>query len=237
MSVIVSVTIIILLVYSIIGYKKGLVKTVLSFGSILVALFIANMAYGQVSKIIRDATRIDDSIRENISESISEKLDSHVNSSQEQKDAIERLTLPADIKKMLSDNNNNDVYDEMGFPFLPEYFPDYVGYLLSCVVVNGIAFLVTFFVVLIFCKVLLQLWNLATDFPLVGWVDSLGGLALGLLKGLILVWLVYFFVTMCSTTAWGMTACQEIQDNLFTKLIYDNNLLTNALYNLAKTLF
>lgn len=227
------ITVILLGVFSFVGYKRGLMKTVLSLGCILLSLFISNMVYGRVSKFIQDDTHIKGVIQKKIEERIEKRLDTHVNSQTEQIQAIEKLPLPDDMKKLLTDNNNDDVYSELAVT----QFSDYVGNLLSCIIVNGIAFLLTFGVLMIFFWVLMSMAKILTDFPLVGWIDSLGGLALGFAKGLLLVWIVYFFVTMCSSTDWGMRAYYEIETDTWMKLINDNNILTKVLYNLTKTLF
>ncbi len=233
MNIITSVTIILLGVFSIIGYKKGLMKTVISFACIAVSLLLANAIYAPVSKSIRVMTHIDRNIEQSVSKTVTRHLDSHVNSQAEQILAIEKLPIPEDMQKLLIDNNNSDVYAELAVTT----FSDYIGKLLSCIIVNGIAYLVTFAILYIFFRVLIMMANILTDFPLVGWIDSLGGLALGFLKGLILVWVVYFFVTMCSSTSWGGLACRQIAATPWMKTIYDNNLLTQVLYNLTKTLF
>lgn len=233
MNLMASVTVILLGIFSIVGYKKGVMKTVMSLFCILLALFFSNMAYGRVSKYIQDDTHIDEAIQKKIAERIEERLDTHVNSKTEQIQAIEKLPLPEDMRKLLVDNNNQDVYSELAVT----QFSDYVGNLLSCIIVNGIAFLVTFGFLAIFFLVLMSLAKVLTDFPLVGWFDSLGGLALGFTKGLVLVWIVYFFVTMCSSTAWGMRYYYQIEGNNWMKMINDNNILTKVLYNLTKTLF
>lgn len=255
MNLMTSVTIIILVVYSIIGYKRGLIKTVLSVGCILVALLASELVYGQVSKFIRDDTNIDTYIESKIAERVREQLfpkeepddgntpvdakkyEGHWNSARERTKVIEGIRLPEGLKKLLLDNKeSDDVYKELGVTPITE-FDKYIVKMLSNVIVNGIAFLVTFAILLIFCKVLLSMANILTDFPLVGWIDSLGGMALGFGKGLVLVWIVYFFVTMYSSTAWGMRAFYQIETSSWMKLINDNNILTHVLYNLTKTLF
>lgn len=255
MNLMTSITVILLGVFSLVGYKKGLMKTVLSIGCILLALFISNMAYGQVSKAIQDGTHIDEAIEEKVAERIdgllnpsAEKTDDnepdekntkeqHWNSSIERANVIDKLPLPEGIKKILKDNKeSDDVYAELDVTPIAE-FDKYIVKMLSCIIVNGIAFLVTFGILLIFFFVLMSMAKILTDFPLVGWIDSLGGLALGFAKGLVLVWIVYFFVTMCSSTAWGMRAYYQIEASSWMKLINDNNILTQVLYNLTKTLF
>lgn len=233
MNLMTSITVILLGVFSIVGYKKGLMKTVMSLCCVLLALFISNMVYGRVSKFIQDDTHIKGAIHKKIEERIEERLDTHLNSKTEQIRAIEKLSLPDDMKKLLVDNNNPDVYSELAVT----QFSDYIGNLLSCIIVNGIAFLLTFGVLMIFFWVLMSMAKILTDFPLVGWIDSLGGLALGFAKGLVFVWVVYFFVTMCSSTSWGMRAYNQIEASSWMRQINDNNILTKVLYNLTKTLF
>ena len=56
MNLMTSITVILLGVFSIVGYKKGLMKTVMSVGCILLALFLSQAAYEQVEKGIRSGT-------------------------------------------------------------------------------------------------------------------------------------------------------------------------------------
>lgn len=255
MNLMASITVILLGVFSLIGYKRGLMKTVLSVGCILLALFLSGTVYGQVGKAIRSGTHIDEEIEKKIAERIdgllfpsakpvsdNEPEDKNAkkkywNSPIERTEVIDKLPLPEGIKTVLRDNKEaDDVYEELGVTPVVE-FDKYIVKMLSSIIINGIAYLVTFAVFFIFFRVLLGLAKVLTDFPLVGWIDSLGGLALGFAKGLILVWIIYFFVTMCSSTDWGMKAYYQIQGNNWMKIINDNNILTKLLYDLAKTVF
>ncbi len=233
MNLMLFLTSLFLLIFSIVGYKRGLIKTVLSFVGIILALLCSNLVYGRVSKFMQNDGNVAQSIQAKIEKSIDTVLDTHVNSKPEQVSAIEKLLLPENIKTMLIDNNNKDVYSEMGVAG----FSEYVSAMLTRVVINGISYLITFVILWIFFLLLISMAHILTDFPIVGWIDSLGGLAIGFIKGLIFVWVMYIFVTACSTSKWGMTAYQNIQNNTLMKIIYDNNLLSNVLFDLAKTLF
>lgn len=233
MNLIFFLTSLILLIFSIVGYKRGLIKTVLSFGGIILALLLSNLVYGRVSSFLQNDGNTAETLRQKITASVEEKLDSHVNSKAEQVLAIEKLPLPEEIQKILIDNNNQEAYAQMQV----SKFSDYISGMLTCVVLSGIAYLITFIILWIFFTVLMAMANILTDFPIVGWIDSLGGLALGFAKGLFMVWVMYIFITACSTTQWGLTAYRNIQNSTWMKIIYDNNLLSNVLYNLAKTIF
>ncbi|MDE5966120.1 MAG: CvpA family protein, partial [Lachnospiraceae bacterium] len=193
----------------------------------------SNLVYGRVSKFLQNDGNMAENLQEKITASVEKKLDSHVNSKAEQVLAIEKLPLPEEIQKILIDNNNQEAYAQMQV----SKFSDYISGMLTCVVMSGIAYLITFIILWIFFTVLMAMANMLTDFPLVGWIDSLGGLALGFAKGLFMVWVMYIFVTACSTTQWGYVAYRNIQNSTLMKLIYDNNLLSNVLYSLAKTIF
>ena len=255
MNLMTSITVILLGVFSIVGYKKGLMKTVMSVGCILLALFLSQAAYEQVEKGIRSGTHIDEEIEKKIAERIDSLLypsakpvsdnepedknakKKYWNSPTERAEVIDKLPLPEGIKTVLKDNKDaDDVYREFDVKPIVE-FDKYIVKMLSSIIINGIAYLVTFVGFFVFFCVLLGLANILNDFPLVGWIDSLGGLALGLVKGLVLVWLVYFFVTMCSSTEWGMRAYYQIQASSWMKQINDNNILIKVLYDFAKTLF
>ncbi len=233
MSLMVSLTIVVLLVFALVGFKRGLMKSIVSLVVVAAALFLANVGHTYVSKAICDYTTIDEKLQTKIEEQIQLNLAEQLNSKTEQIDAIEKLNLPEELKKTLIDNNNQDTYNELDV----NGFIDYITSLLSHIVINAMGYLGSFLILLIFFAVLASMTKLLTDLPIIGWVDSIGGLAFGLIKGVLTVWLIYIVITITMSTDMGSNLYAQIQANPLTSYLYEHNMLLEVLLNISKLLF
>lgn len=233
MSLMFIVTVLVLFIFAIVGLKRGLMKSVVSLVVLLVALFLASVGHTYVSKAICDYTNIDEKLQEKISEQLELNLANQLNSTTDQITAIEAMDLPESLKKTLIDNNNQDAYKELDV----NGFVDYVTALLSHIVINALGYLACFVILLIFFAVLASMTKLLTDLPIIGGINSLGGLVLGLLKGVLAVWVMYIVITLAISTELGSDLYAQIQENQLTLFLYENNLLMDVLLNVSKLLF
>ena len=101
---------------------------------------------------------------------------------------IENAPFPEFLKEQLLENNNTAIYNELGV----NSFPNYVAAYLSRMILNLVAFLVTFLLAIIIVKALMFAVNIIGELPVLGIVNHLGGGALGLVLALVIVWLGFW---------------------------------------------
>lgn len=142
--------------------------------------------------------------------------------------AIEAADLPQIFKNLLTENNNDEIYADLGV----QTFAQYVGSFLAKLIINILAFLGTFILVSLILRAIVFALDIVSNLPLLGLVNRLAGGAVGAVGALIIVWVLFILVTLLYMTSIGKEAAQMIQENGFTKLLYEYNPLMKLAINL-----
>ena len=74
--------------------------------------------------------------------------------------------------------------------------------------------------------------DIVSNLPLLGLVNRLAGGAVGAVGALIIVWVLFILITLLYMTSTGKEAARMIQENGFTKLLYEYNPLMKLAINL-----
>ena len=96
-------------------------------------------------------------------------------------------------------------------------------------IMRGISFLLSLILGVIVSILIQKLLGFISKLPLIGFADSICGLAAGAISGLILVWVLLFLVALMSTTNFGSTVISYIYENDFLIWLYENNILISIL--------
>ena len=91
------------------------------------------------------------------------------------------------------------------------------------VILQRIAWILTFLAVSLLLGVLVHVLDLIAKLPVLDSVNHMGGLVVGLLEGLVIVWILFLVITLCQGNEWGSQMMEEVQENVFLKLLYENN--------------
>lgn len=133
--------------------------------------------------------------------------------------AIESADLPKVFKELLSTNNNNEIYEELGV----KTFGQYIGGFLSRLIIHIVAFLCTFVLVVLILRAIIFALNIVSELPALGLVNRLVGGGVGAVCALMVLWVFCIIITLLYITPSGKAIYEAIQDNGFLKLIYDYN--------------
>jgi len=206
-----------------IGYNKGLVKMVFSLASVIAALLIAALFSPIVSGIMMNS--------ESIVGFIDEKVETIINFSseeaeeadeEEQKTLIESLPLPESIKESLLKNNTIENYASMQV----DGFEEYVCRRITNVIVNAIAFVITLVVAIVALWFVCKTLNIIAKLPLLRQLNELGGFAVGIVEGVLIVWILFVVLTMFAGSEFGRDTMELIAENSLLDFLYKNNLVS-----------
>lgn len=136
-----------------------------------------------------------------------------------QTEVIQNADIPEVYKRLLTENNNSEIYKQLGV----ETFAQYVGSYLAKLLINIVSFLCTFLLVTIIFRAVVFALDIVADLPGVGAVNHLVGGLMGVVGALVIVWLLYLFVTLFFTTPVGKMFFEMIQESEFLKVLYDYN--------------
>ena len=132
---------------------------------------------------------------------------------------IENLPLPQWIKDQIETFNNENGYQKLGANDFGSYMINYIASL----ILNILAYVVTFFVVWLVIRLILGALAVSRRLPVIGTADRLLGLLLGMIQGILIVWVLFLVLSLFSTTPLGAGLMREISESGFLSALYNYN--------------
>ncbi len=222
------------------GYRKGFIRIALSMLALIATIVAVSVLSPYVSKFLNENTTIHSRIQEKagdfITEALEGKIDESVAAESEKREnqiqIISKLPLPESLKETLGENNNTEIYHLLGVDSFGEYLSSYLAYM----ILNAIAFIATFVVVSFLISCIVFMADLLSKLPVINELNKLAGIFMGLLKGLIILWVLCLFVTAFVGTEIGRSLLDMIEDSVLLSFIYNNNYMLTIVTNLVKVL-
>ena len=138
-------------------------------------------------------------------------------STREQNEIIEESTPGGILSRLLQAHNTAEEYARLGV----ERLSDYIAAYLTVLIMKIIAALLVFILAEIILHILLVLSEVIDRIPVIGGINRVLGAILGAAIGLLIIWLLYFFLTLLINTAFGAAALEDIAGNVVTQTVYD----------------
>lgn len=217
MNILLIAIVLILAGFGLSGMQKGLIKMVFSLVSTVVALACAVLFSSTLADMLRSNTMVHDFLTENVGI----VLELFVPEAQSITDYMENLPLPEVIKDMLQEESG--IADAVSTQTAA--VSEYVCERIVNVTINCVAFAATFLVALVALVCLCHVLDLVSKLPVLDQVNRMAGLAVGLVEGVIVIWIFFVVLTMFTGTEFGQTAMQMINENAFLSFLYNHNLL------------
>lgn len=107
--------------------------------------------------------------------------------------------------------------------------PDIAAPLIAPFIADGIAFFLMLLVTGVILFWISRLVDLVSRIPIIRGPDRLLGAAAGALKGLLLVWIFFYFTDLCAVSESGQQLHMWIEESPFLKLLYENNPLLDLI--------
>lgn len=189
------IVVLIIALFTFIGYKQGLVKTAIKILAFFIALIVAMMLYKVVGNIIIKNTNVDENIKNVI---ISKILP---------EDYEEKLEILPDTLIESGESTINDLADGIAEK-----------------VIYAIVFIVLFIVLKIALKFVTILTDLITKLPIIKQFDKTGGIIYGLAKGLVIITVIFAVVSLMSPLI-DVKYINEINNSYLSSIFYKHNLL------------
>ena len=147
----------------------------------------------------------------------------------EQTELIEGLPVPDVLKDLLLDYNNQEGYSSLGV----ETFQDYVIQFIATVILNVVSFIAAVIVVQVFLWLAIAALDILSHIPLIGGLNRLLGLLLGLIQALFFLWIFFLILSMTSTTEIGLQLMSMVQSSRLLGYLYDSNLFMQIVLQAA----
>lgn len=216
-----------------ISYQRGFIKTLFKFVSLIVSVMVTMYVYPYVSQFLIHQTGVYASIKDGIIGLL--KLEGAAETAQttgDQINFISSLQIPEAFKHILVTNNNSEIYNLLDVSSIG----DYIGGMIATLIINIIAFLGVFIIVSILLKVVINLVDLVSKLPVLNQINKLGGLIIGVIIGIVVVWFLSLVLSMFSANPGVAKVFETLEVSEVAKFFYDNNLLMKIVTNVSKSI-
>lgn len=215
MGILVDLVVVAILILNIIiGYKKGLVNAIFSICAFLIAIAATFILYKPVSNIIINNTEIEQKIKEVI---INNNTNEKNAENTQNQDNSEKINIQQYI-----DNAIKDVAESA-----KEETTELVADTIANKGVQILTWIVLFVGIRIVLMVLKFLIEGITELPIIKQFNQVGGLAYGILKGLIIIYLLLTIMFLVISINGNGAIAEAINNSHITKFLYDNNIVVN----------
>lgn len=220
--------ILLLAVFGVAGYARGFIKEAVSVVSLVLALGIVWLINPAVTSLVKDYTPFYTQVREYCKEGMEEKIEPGIQIGREaQKELIDHLPLPENMKEGLAANNNSEVYKLLSVDSFTDYVADYVAVTLT----NGVGFLISFAAAFVAVKILVCTLGIVGNLPVLRGVNRSAGAVAGLAKGLAVVWILGLAVTVLCNTAMGKMCMEMIERDFILSFLYEWDVFVKVFAN------
>ena len=216
----------ILLIFTVAGYQRGLIRAVVTLGSSIVALALSFIVYPAVNAILK-VTALYTMIYTGVFEKV-EKIDFGKGIQSQGKAITSNIKwLPEFLTDKIISNNNTAMYEILNVHSIQEYISTYIANM----IISMIAILITWFLI----KIVLM-WGLRTSagivekLPVISNFNHLGGAIIGIIKGLLTLSIIALIIPTIITMPNLSQLGTEIEGSFLAQQLYNHNLVI-WLYN------
>lgn len=203
------------------GYKKGFLRMALSLVSWIFVFVVANAFAPKVTELLISQTTMDETIIQTIQQTIQQAVTKTVENIN-----IEQQ-LPPELKELLLRQNisfeelfqSNILQTEQLLPYV------FGALQILCTIILLIALKIIFFIID-------KLFAFASDLPFIGPADKFLGLVLGLIKGVLLTWILMSILTFGAMMKGDFSIITIIHESQILTWLYENNIILNFMMNL-----
>lgn len=202
------------------AWRKGLVRAVLGFLPMALALLGTKAVSPLIGRFLREIFLFD-KMSDAIQNSMGLDTALQEGAMQTQTALIEAMPLPGFLKEALLENNNPVIYQLLHAETLKEYIAGY----LANVCINVLSVAAAFVLIYIAVKVVIHALHLFSKLPGLNFLNRFSGFLVGGVKGLVCVWMAGIVLTFfqCRGAFAGLFSAME--HTLFAGYFYENNIL------------
>ena len=214
MGIIVDLIIVGILVLCVfLGYKRGLTGSLLKIVTFLLALIIAFILFRPVSNFIINNTKLDENLESSIKSMFLE---------------VEENDTSSNMPTAMTDYINKvieDAADDAKTAVVETAARDVAISIINLGVVIVVYIIAR--IILIFVK---GIASLITKLPVIKQFDKLGGIIFGLLKALVIIYVILAIISFVSTVITDSGVIDAINQSFIGKGMYNNNILLEIVF-------
>lgn len=200
------------------GYRRGFAKTVVSMISFMVIILLVAILNPLLSNVVYNYTSLDEKTKEYCLEIFSDEENGELGRN-DQIALIDGLPIPNALKEDLRENNNGVIYTMLESDDFGEYVSSYMARLFLRIMI----FVVSIVLAVLVAKLIGLILNGISHVPILSLVNRLGGFAVGAVKGIFIIWIVFLVITLMSGTSFGGYLYRQIEQDVIANIVYEKN--------------
>ena len=223
MDILFIVVLLILAGFGLHGYLRGMVHILFSLVAIFLTIGLATAFAPYTTQILQTRTPLYQTVKDKCADYLQSSVEARIQQGMSgQKDiTLFGMKMPEEVQDLFTDEaaeqasglvEHTGIYEKVS-GFVAEQVVQRLGWLLS------------FVLILIVLLILIHFLDIIAKLPVLKNINRIGGLAIGLLEGLVIVWIVFLVITLCQGAEFGREMMDSIERNMFLKILYDNNVI------------
>lgn len=198
------------------GYKKGFLKTITGVVSIILSLVLAVTLYPQMETLIKNTP---------VYETVYKNVEKHIAPPDVESDKISdygagALNLPRNFLKQMQDTVDG----------AQENTAISIAESTANSAVKIVSMLAVFLLARILIFLILMIAGLIKKLPLIGWSDRMLGVLFGFVRGFLIVYLLLAVITVSAQFKSDNFAAKAVKQSEFAKIMYNNNVFLDFVY-------
>lgn len=211
------------------GYCRGFLRIVYSLVAWLLALVFVSWSTPYISRFLMENTRVYERVEahceETIRQSAAEKAEEQV---QQTELAGLGLDLPDSVLEGIMQKTSgaaDEFLEESGiYTKLAGALADFV--------IEGISFVGALILAGLLLYIVSALLGIVSRIPVLKGVNRFLGTFAGAIQGLLLIWVAFYIIALCSTNQTGKVLISYINENPFLTFLYENNFVLTVILNI-----
>ncbi len=240
------------------GWKKGVIRIVLSLTMMIVTILATVFAAPVVGKIVKEKTTLYDSLYQSVSQAVEsgpllgnaeQKVKTQLDENEQLSDELENvedsdvqkyadriisvLNLPESIASQVETVINTDYVEQIrneGGAAVRSVIVTAVAQRMTDIIFNTVIHIIVFAVVFAVLRLVVSVTGIISMLPVIHQANKVLGLAVGLLEGILFVWVFFVLLTAFGSQSWAAQALADIGNSRFLSFLYDNNYILKSVF-------
>lgn len=189
------------------GYRKGLVRTVLSMVSLILVTGLAIWMNPYVTDVLNERTTLPQYVEKKCLETFENNEFLSGENQDVQKKWLESMGVPEELVNQILGSGAVREYQEEQLHSLASYAAKAV----SEKIMKGIAFFLTLVLAVVFVTIAVKIVELIAEIPGISFLNRMGGAGLGVVRAVLWIWIFFAVVYCFQATHWGNVCMKQIQ--------------------------
>lgn len=213
MGIIVDIIVIAIIALSVyLGYRKGLIALAIQLCAVIIALVATLVLYKPISALIIDNTSLDENIQNAIIEKAENNNENNTQENNNENNYQNNHVENAENIDVVGENNITSI--------MPEVAKE-----ISINIINIGVMLILYFAIKIALHFVTALANIVAKIPIIKQINKLGGIIYGLLRGILLIYVVLLLISFVGQINPENALHKEIKQSFITKEMYEHNII------------